>query len=443
MTYADMKDVLYTISTGGLICGFPLLVLGWMFLDGWTASRSVAVKDIGGSSTKADGDCDKSKAQKQSDWFASALSSAGLAFAKVRGSALGLFRTFIAMAWVLSAGSRIVAYALILLPWFMPIVWAYFRSPRVVKGLRFGPHARNYLDIYLPNELLDCAVGEARPKASVPVVVAAMGGAWTIGHRAWNAQVGFRLADAGVMVVAVDYRNFPFALVGDMVQDIDEALKWVFANIANFGGDPGNVALMGQSAGAHLQALLLVSKALAAAREETLRGTDTSVPTAPAIWSPCDLKGWAGVSGVYDMLALEKHLQTWGIAGCLPIVVEDGDLTQHSPVHRLRELQDTRRLPQAVRLFHGAADATVPPAQTASFAEELEAVGISTHTEIRKGVTHSEPVVEDPFRGGDLQAQLVIPFFGPEFVQRLAQLPPPRPQPPKWVVGLAQLLMPF
>lgn len=364
--------------------------------------------------------------------------------------------------WVAGTAVSIIGYAIVLFPWFASIAVKYLRSPSVIRGLRFGPESRNYLDLYLPKELLSTRAGpvgkEANERALVPVVVVVMGGAWVIGHRGWNAQVGFRLAEAGVLVVAVDYRNYPFGLIGDMLQDLERAFDWVFANIADYGGDVGNMALLGQSAGAHLEALLLVDRALAEARAEEQgkqgggSGGDVAAatPQAPKAWSPRDFKGWAGVSGVYDMPSLECHLHAWGSASFLPLLTADGDLLGHSPLQRLRGPewrkllpQAVGRLPRAVRLFHGGADTTVQPAQTVDFGEALRSAGVATHVEIREGVTHSEPVVEDPFRGGDLQAQLVVPFLGPEVAERLAELPPPRPQPPRWVVSFAEHLMPF
>lgn len=43
------------------------------------------------------------------------------------------------------------------------------------------------------------------------------------------------------------------------IPDQIEALKWVHANIARFGGDPGRVTVFGQSAGAHDIGMLLTS----------------------------------------------------------------------------------------------------------------------------------------------------------------------------------------
>ncbi|OLP75329.1 putative isoprenylcysteine alpha-carbonyl methylesterase ICME, partial [Symbiodinium microadriaticum] len=56
-----------------------------------------------------------------------------------------------------------------------------------------------------------------------PVVVAVMGGAWTIGHRLWNVLLAARLAEAGAMVVAVDYRNSEYNFVWSILTDLRTA----------------------------------------------------------------------------------------------------------------------------------------------------------------------------------------------------------------------------
>ena len=67
------------------------------------------------------------------------------------------------------------------------------------------------------------------------------------------------------MVVEVNYRLGPLGMLhvpgvarGDMLlQDIEAALDWVRSNITGFGGNPGCITLMGQSAGAHAIMCLL------------------------------------------------------------------------------------------------------------------------------------------------------------------------------------------
>ncbi len=100
--------------------------------------------------------------------------------------------------------------------------------------------------------------------AKNPVMVWLHGGAWRTGEGNAAGTVGSTLATVGrVVVVTVNYRlgalgwlahpalrdpeTGAFANWG--LQDQVAALRWVKANIAAFGGDPGNVTLFGQSAG--------------------------------------------------------------------------------------------------------------------------------------------------------------------------------------------------
>ena len=53
-----------------------------------------------------------------------------------------------------------------------------------------------------------------------------------------------------------------------MMSDVDMSVQWVFDNVENFGGDKDNVTLVGQSAGAHLGSMVLLTKAAAACRAE-------------------------------------------------------------------------------------------------------------------------------------------------------------------------------
>jgi para-nitrobenzyl esterase len=92
-----------------------------------------------------------------------------------------------------------------------------------------------------------------------PVIVWLHGGAYFTGAGSLDRYDGAHLArDGDVVFVAANYRlgalgflHLPGVADGNMaLLDMIAALRWAWANIAAFGGDPARVTLMGQSAGA-------------------------------------------------------------------------------------------------------------------------------------------------------------------------------------------------
>lgn len=102
-----------------------------------------------------------------------------------------------------------------------------------------------------------------RDDAKRPVMVWFHGGGFTTGSGSSNAYDGVRLVNRGdVVVVSVNHRLNIFAHLylgeyGDDyadsgnsgILDLIHSLKWVRDNIAEFGGDPGNVLIFGESGG--------------------------------------------------------------------------------------------------------------------------------------------------------------------------------------------------
>lgn len=124
---------------------------------------------------------------------------------------------------------------------------AAFGDYELRRDLAYGQHARQRLDVYVPEQL---------PPGGAPVVVFWHGGGWIDGDRARYRFVGATLADAGYVVVLPDYRLHPEVRFPAFVDDAALALKWVHDNAARFGGDAGKLFVMGHSAGAHQAALL-------------------------------------------------------------------------------------------------------------------------------------------------------------------------------------------
>ena len=109
---------------------------------------------------------------------------------------------------------------------------------------------------------------------SAPVIVWIHGGSLRVGGSAEPLFDGASFARRGIVFVSINYRlgvlgwlahpalsaESPHHASGNYgLLDQIEALRWVRANVAAFGGDPGNVTIMGESAGALSVAYLLVS----------------------------------------------------------------------------------------------------------------------------------------------------------------------------------------
>ena len=97
-------------------------------------------------------------------------------------------------------------------------------------------------------------------KAHKPVMVWLHGGGFDSGTSAWDP--GMQLAKKDVVVVSVNHRlnilgfldlsavSEKYKYSGNVgMLDVVQALQWVRDNIANFGGDPGNVTIFGESGG--------------------------------------------------------------------------------------------------------------------------------------------------------------------------------------------------
>ena len=98
------------------------------------------------------------------------------------------------------------------------------------------------------------------PKAAgkYPVVIAVHGGGWQAGSRANYRYWGQYLANQGIGLFSIDYRlstpaapSFPQA-----ANDVRAAIQYVKHHAADLKADPDRLALMGDSAGGHLTALV-------------------------------------------------------------------------------------------------------------------------------------------------------------------------------------------
>src|SRR6202453_4651318 len=151
------------------------------------------------------------------------------------------------------------------------------QAPMTAEGGRPGPPADTTGDWLTVN------VWTPDPAAArLPVLVWIYGGAYMFGSSSEPGYDGTPFAQGGAVFVSLNYRlgvegfaQLPGAPANRGLLDAVAALTWVKENIEGFGGDPANVTVFGESAGAGVIAAML---AMGQARGLFRRAIAQSVP---------------------------------------------------------------------------------------------------------------------------------------------------------------------
>ncbi len=241
--------------------------------------------------------------------------------------------------------------------------WLNFNGVERIGNVRYadGDGSRHLLDVYRP----------AGGVSGAPVLLQIHGGAWVVGSkRTQGRPLVSRMARAGWVCVAINYRLSPRVRHPGHLVDCKLALKWIREHIAEYGGDPSLVVVTGGSAGGHLAALV----ALTANQPEYqlgFKGVDTSVAACVPVYGALDLEA-----------VLEKvhpGLRAWFVRG-----VFGAEVKKASPINQLR--------PGVVPMLvvQGAADTLVPFDVARRFTAGLRAAGNSNviHLEL-EGAGHA------------------------------------------------------
>jgi acetyl esterase/lipase len=243
----------------------------------------------------------------------------------------------------------------------------------VVYNQQGGHQAK--LDVYRPT-------GPA-PAGGWPAVIAIPGGGWEWASKKDYGSAASGLARYGFVVVAVDYtfsspgvRSWPANL-----NDLKQAVRWVRKHAASLGVDPNKIAAMGESAGAHLAALLGTYPDGPAVADGTPQGAaswpdgvSSRVEAVVDFYGPIDL-----VAEYRDSPRARPDLVSF--LGGTPDQVP-ARYVAASPIDHIGP--DT----PPMFLIHGTADAIVPYQQTVAMDAALKAAGIPDEFTLLQGFTH-------------------------------------------------------
>jgi acetyl esterase/lipase len=245
--------------------------------------------------------------------------------------------------------------------WRFPrLIYPLPRPARSIRAIRNIDYAGDGLH----RHRLDIIRRRVDPPTAGPVLVYIHGGAWVIGDkREQGLPLLHELARRGWVTVTINYRLSPRATWPDHLVDCKRALAWVRDHIADYGGDPGFVAVSGGSAGGHLSAMVALTSG-----DPAFQPGFEDVPVAVDACIP--------FYGVYDMTA--GRGSTHYDKGLMTLLerrvfkrryVDDPEVFENaSPLRRVRA--------DAPPFFvvHGTHDTLVPVAEARRFVEALRAV---------------------------------------------------------------------
>lgn len=156
-----------------------------------------------------------------------------------------------------------------------------------------GGHPRQVLDVYTPEGA-----------KNLPVVFWIHGGGWQTGDKA-EVQVKPKAFNGkGYVFVSTNYRLLPAVDMGTIIRDVATSIRWTHEHIAEYGGDPKRLFVMGHSAGAQLAAIVCTD-------DRYLKAENLSFDI---------LKGCVPVDGdTYDVPAIIAVAETRARAHGLPL----------------------------------------------------------------------------------------------------------------------------
>ena len=227
-----------------------------------------------------------------------------------------------------------------------------------------------------PRQMVDVHAPEGAK--NLPVVFWIHGGGWEGGDRTAIQLKPQAFVDKGFVFVSTGYRLLPEVEMAAIFRDIAKSLGWVHENIAQHGGDPTRILVMGHSAGAQLAALICTDD-----RYLKAEGVPFSV-----------LKGCVPVDGdTYDVPAIIETAETRRRVHGLPQAKVGhrekfgNDPAKHRDYSAVTHIAKGKNIPPFLILH--VADHPDTTAQAQRLAAVLKDAGIPTKVFGAKETNHS------------------------------------------------------
>jgi acetyl esterase/lipase len=236
-------------------------------------------------------------------------------------------------------------------------------------------------------DILAPAAGD-RPK---PLVLYLSGGGFLVSlkdaardHRAYVARAGFVVASLEYSVLS----SGPGVTFADSVQDVKAAIRFLRAHAAEYGIDPGAVAVWGESAGGYLAAMAGVT------------GGVTAFDAGGNLEQRSDVQAVVDKFGASDLSLISEDFDkaaqaSWTIPdGPIGLYVhgpEGGPVVPGTAaIERANPIAYVTADAPAFLLYHGSADSLISPSQTLRLHSALLARGVDSTRYVLDGANHGD-----------------------------------------------------
>jgi len=224
------------------------------------------------------------------------------------------------------------------------------------------------LDLYTPTTSM--------PESGYPLVVWFHGGGWVAGNKRVDLFVK-DLTDLGYAVASVQYRLANDAKWPAQFDDARTALYWLIRNAKKLDLDTSQIAVSGQSAGAHLALLLGFAGSKSIARSRSPRLAEDAIKAVIAMYPPTDL------------VDLVPGDQRWSDLHPVAILLGQPLAAAREPAEEASPINHVSAYAPPVFLLHGDSDPVVPLSQSRKLASRLEGYGVPYRFDIREGDGHA------------------------------------------------------
>ncbi|KGQ69598.1 hypothetical protein A1D23_11595 [Chelonobacter oris] len=253
-----------------------------------------------------------------------------------------------------------------------------------------------------------------RPQSDsrLPAVLFVTGGGFLMSPKANYIQQRLAIAEAGYVVVSIEYRHIPQGKFPDPLLDVKSAIRYLRAHAEEYGIDQDKIAIMGESAGGYLAALAATTNG------DRQFDLGENLEQSSVVQAAIDLYGLsdlseigadysAEVQAMHDKENAAEALMLNGIPPFAPggtVKSTPETAAQANPITHI-----SNRTPPFL-LMHGDADLLVSPSQSNILFEALVEQGVNAERYVVKNADHAGVYWAQP-----QVVKVVIDFLNQQF----------------------------